>query len=234
MRDEKITVSPASTCKRECSSRANRVRPEARSPWVPAARIKTSFRGNALTSSGGIKRLSIGGISPSARAVSVCLLTDMPSRQTLRPCSRAIRNAALNRNALEEKVATTTRFGDRAIHSSSAASASRSIRECPSTSAPVESLSRRRTPWLPTSSKRARSKRCPSQGFDSILKSPVCTTVPTGVSRMSPVASAIEWWTAKRSTEMDPICSRLPAGLTRRSTPLSRCSARRSSMRAAA
>jgi len=34
----------------------------------------------------------------------------------LRPCSLAIRNAALNRKAFDENVATTTRCGDRAIH----------------------------------------------------------------------------------------------------------------------
>ena len=54
---------------------------------------------------------------------------------------------------------------------------------CPSLSASVESESNSRTPSAPAKLRRAgKSVPTPSEGNSSILKSPVCTTFPTGVS----------------------------------------------------
>ena len=57
----------------------------------------------------------------------------------------------------------------------------RSEGEKPSRSTLVESHSRANTPLLPKAPNRARSIMLPEIGVESILKSPVMTTTPTGV-----------------------------------------------------
>ena len=55
-----------------------------------------------------------------------------------------------------------------------------------------------------------KSESLPSTGVWSNLKSPVWTTVPTGVRRAMPIASGIEWPIRKGTTVNGPIGSSSP------------------------
>ena len=55
---------------------------------------------------------------------------------------------------------------------------------------------------------------CPITGVWSILKSPVCTTGPSGVSMIIPAESGIECETEKNSTERSPIEITWPGSTT--------------------
>lgn len=57
----------------------------------------------------------------------------------------------------------------------------------------VESLISASRPFLPSSPMRTRSIISPETGVRSILKSPVCRMVPSGVVMASATESAIEW-----------------------------------------
>ena len=65
----------------------------------------------------------------------------------------------------------------------------------------------------------------PSTGVKSTLKSPVCTTVPTGVWMASAQAPAMEWFTLMNSMRNAPSCMRSPGSTTFICTPsMWRCS----------
>ncbi len=55
-----------------------------------------------------------------------------------------------------------------------------------------------------------RSARCPSGGVRSNLKSPVVTTVPTGVRMAKPSPSGIEWFTRKGVIVKTPTLTSTP------------------------
>ena len=81
----------------------------------------------------------------------------------------------------------------------------------PGTSALVESTIARS---IPSSARRASPRRSvirPSRGSWSILKSPVCRTVPAEVRMPTAIASGMEWLTAKNSHSKGPSCSRWPS-----------------------
>ena len=80
----------------------------------------------------------------------------------------------------------------------------------PGRSTLVESASRASTPSLPSSPKRARSMTSPSMGVESILKSPVWTTVPMWVWMAKATESAMEWFTWWNSTLNFPARTVLP------------------------
>ena len=61
----------------------------------------------------------------------------------------------------------------------------------------------RSTPSSPSRAKPRRSVSRPSSGSWSILKSPVCSTVPAGVRMATASASGIEWLTATNSQSND-------------------------------
>ncbi len=82
---------------------------------------------------------------------------------------------------------------------------------CPGFSTFVESESKARTPLFPSSPNRARSIISPFTGVKSILKSPVCTTVPMGVFIARATASAIEWLTFINSISKAPSLNLSPA-----------------------
>ena len=63
----------------------------------------------------------------------------------------------------------------------------------PGRSTLVESLISASRPFLPSSPMRTRSIISPDTGVRSILKSPVCRMVPSGVVMASATESAIEW-----------------------------------------
>ncbi len=80
----------------------------------------------------------------------------------------------------------------------------------PGTSALVESTRKRSTPSSPSRAKARRSVSRPSSGSWSILKSPVCSSVPAGVRIATASASGIEWLTATNSQSKRPELLALP------------------------
>ena len=81
----------------------------------------------------------------------------------------------------------------------------------PGTSALVESTIARS---IPSSARRAIPRRSvirPSRGSWSILKSPVCSTVPAAVRMPTAIASGMEWLTAKNWQSKAPSRSRWPS-----------------------
>ena len=81
----------------------------------------------------------------------------------------------------------------------------------PGTSALVESTRKRSMPSSPRRAKARRSVRRPSSGSWSILKSPVCSTVPAAVLIATASASGMEWLTAKNSRPNSSSCMRSPS-----------------------
>ncbi len=100
---------------------------------------------------------------------------------------------------------------------------SRSERTMPGTSALVESESSRSTPSPPSRANPARSVSRPSSGSWSILKSPVCSTMPAGVLIATAIASGIEWFTAKNSRSKGPNVCVVPS-FTSIASGVRRCS----------
>ena len=94
----------------------------------------------------------------------------------------------------------------------------------PGTSALVESVRNRSTPASPSRANARRSVIRPSRGSWSILKSPVCRTVPAPVRIATARASGMEWLTATNSSSNGPkvICS--PSATTCCTVFFSRCS----------
>ena len=82
----------------------------------------------------------------------------------------------------------------------------------PGTSALVESTMNRSTPSSPSRAKARRSVMRPSSGSWSILKSPVCSTMPAGVRIATASASGIEWLTATNSRSKGPNAHRVALG----------------------
>ena len=74
----------------------------------------------------------------------------------------------------------------------------------PGVSALVESGMNRSTPSSARRAKPRRSVMRPSRGSWSILKSPVCRTVPAEVRRATAKPSGMEWLTAKNSSSKFP------------------------------
>ncbi|MEJ7755030.1 MAG: hypothetical protein WKF83_00705 [Nocardioidaceae bacterium] len=74
----------------------------------------------------------------------------------------------------------------------------------PGTSALVESTRNRSTPCSPSRANARRSVIRPSSGSWSILKSPVCSTMPAPVRIATASASGIEWLTATNSQSNGP------------------------------
>jgi hypothetical protein len=81
----------------------------------------------------------------------------------------------------------------------------------------------RSTPFSPRRANARRSVIRPSSGSWSILKSPVCSTVPAGVVTATARASGMEWFTATNSHENAPTCSVWPS-FTARVSGVMRCS----------
>ena len=121
------------------------------------------------------------------------------------------------------KLETISRCDARAKTSSRTGPMLRSGVTKPGTSALVESDSSRSMPARPSRAKAPRSVRTPSSGNWSILKSPVCTSVPAGVCTATASASGIEWLTETNSQWNGPATWSSPAA-TSTSTGSIRCS----------
>ena len=94
----------------------------------------------------------------------------------------------------------------------------------PGTSAFVESVRNRSTPSSPSRAKERRSVIRPSSGSWSILKSPVCRTIPAPVRMATASASGMEWLTATNSRSHGPMLIRSPSVTMFCTTSLMRCS----------
>ena len=82
----------------------------------------------------------------------------------------------------------------------------------------------RSTPSVPMRAKPLRSVMRPSRGSWSILKSPVCSTVPPTVRMKTARASGMEWLTAKNSRSKLPMRARSPSVITSSAVLRMRCS----------
>ena len=94
----------------------------------------------------------------------------------------------------------------------------------PGISALVESVRKRSTPSSPSRANARRSVIRPSSGSWSILKSPVCSTMPAPVRIATASASGIEWLTATNSSSKGPNVIRSPSLTTWCTVSRSRCS----------
>ena len=121
------------------------------------------------------------------------------------------------------KLETMTRRGAVRKTCSIAGVRSRSEVVKPGTSALVESVMKRSTPSSPSRAKPRRSVIRPSRGNWSILKSPVCRTMPARVRIATASPSGIEWLTATNSQSKGARSIRSPS-LTSRSSGRIRCS----------
>ena len=157
---------------------------------------------------------------------------DRPTSATRRPCRCAVSSTCWTRCTCEANDATITRRSAVANTESSTGVISRSDTVKPGTSALVESTMNKSTPASPSRAKARRSVIRPSSGNWSILKSPVCSTVPAEVVTATAIASGIEWLTAMNSHPNGPSCSVCPSrtasviGVIRCSLSLASTSAR--------
>ena len=151
---------------------------------------------------------------------------------TLRPAFSAASSTCCTRCTWEEKQATMIRRSACRNTLSIAEEMSRSGVVKPGTSALVESVRKRSMPSSPSRANARRSVSRPSRGSWSILKSPVCSSVPPEVRTATASASGIEWLTATNSQSKTPSFSRSPSrtprvyGLMRCSLSLASTSAR--------
>ncbi len=109
------------------------------------------------------------------------------------------------------KLETITRRGAVRITCSIAGFSSRSEVVKPGTSALVESVRKRSTPSSPRRAKARRSVIRSSRGNWSILKSPVCSTIPALVRIATARPSGMEWLTATNSQSKGPNVRRSPS-----------------------
>ena len=129
------------------------------------------------------------------------------------------------------KLETMTRRG--AVRNTSWIAGARSASDVvkPGTSALVESVRNRSTPSSPNRANARRSVIRPSSGNWSILKSPVCSTMPAPVRMATASPSGMEWLTAANSQSKTPNGSRSPS-FTSTVVGLMRCSFSLASMKA--
>ena len=131
---------------------------------------------------------------------------ERPTKATRRPCSWAASRICWMRCTWLAKLATMIRFwalGEDRVAGRWRCRA-RAVTK-PGTSALVESDSSRSMPSSPSRAKARRSVSRPSSGSWSILKSPVCTTMPAGVRMATARASGMEWLTATNSQSKGPM-----------------------------
>ncbi len=107
---------------------------------------------------------------------------------------------------------TATRAGADAINCASVRATSASEGERPSRTALVESPMTASTPSSPSRRSLASSVGWPTTGVGSSFQSPVCSTLPCGVRRISALDSGIECAIETSSMSNGPTLKRLPSG----------------------
>ena len=153
----------------------------------------------------------------SRRAAATEFCIDRPRNVTTRPSAIAASTICWIRWMWLEKHAATTIPGAFATMSRRIGPTLRSLMLCPGSSAFVESDSKTCTPRPASSANPWRSVANPSIGVGSSLKSPVCSTVPEGVSTATASPSGIEWVTWRNRIENPSISSEPPGSATIRS-----------------
>ena len=148
---------------------------------------------------------------------------ERPTKATLRPWWCAASRTCWMRCTWLAKLETMIRRGAVRKTSSIAGVRSRSEVVNPGTSALVESIRNRSTPSSPSRANARRSVIRPSSGNWSILKSPVCSTIPAGVRMATARPSGMEWLTATNSQSKAPNALRSPSA-TSPVTGVIRCS----------
>ncbi|OUE32301.1 hypothetical protein BFL35_00660 [Clavibacter michiganensis] len=148
---------------------------------------------------------------------------ERPTNETLRPYCSAESSTCWIRCTWLAKLETTMRLG--AVRNTFSMAGVRSFSAVvkPGTSALVESVRKRSTPSSPRRAKAPRSVRRRSMGNWSILKSPVCRTMPAPVRIATARPSGMEWFTATNSRSNLPMVMRSPS-FTWRVTGLILCS----------
>ena len=141
---------------------------------------------------------------------------ERPTKATLRPWACDMSSTCWMRCTWLAKLETMMRRGAVRKTCSIAGARSRSGMVKPGTSALVESVRNRSTPSSPRRAKPRRSVIRLSSGNWSILKSPVCRTMPAFVRMATARPSGIEWLTARNSQSKAPRTLRSPS-LTSRS-----------------
>ena len=147
----------------------------------------------------------------SSAATCMFLTMDLPTRATLRLWATAEFNTCWTLWTWEEKLAITTFPLVLEITSSITGPMSFSRGVKPGTSALVESTINRSKPSAPSLAKAAKSVRRLSKGNWSILKSPVCRTVPAAVLITTASASGMLWFTAMNSKLKGFTCCESPS-----------------------
>src|SRR6266545_5318053 len=161
---------------------------------------------------------------PRSRATPMLRTIDRPTYATLRRCLTAASITCWTRCTWEAKQATMTRCFELANTRSSTGEISRSRVVKPGTSELVESTQNRSTPSSPSRANARRSVIRLSSGSWSILKSPVCSTIPAPVRIATTSASGIEWFTATNSHSNGPKVMTSPSLTTICGTLRCRCS----------
>src|SRR5919199_1231350 len=181
------------------------------SPWEPVHMRTTRSSGRSSTSLMSTRRPSGTVRYPRSRATPMLRTIERPTSATLRPCAAAASSTCCTLCTCEAKLATMMRRLACANTRSSTGAISRSEIVKPGTSALVESTMNRSTPASPSRANARRSVSRPSSGSWSILKSPVCSTVPAEVRTATARASGIEWLTATNSHSNGPNRSTCPS-----------------------
>ena len=179
-----------------CSRLAIRLSADSGSPWEPVQISITRLDGSCSASLRSTRTPSGTLSRPRSRAICMLRTIERPTSATCRPDSTAASSTCCTRCTWLAKQATMTRPVARVMTSATTLPTSRSLGMKPGTSALVESDSSRSTPSSPSREKPGRSVIRPSSGVWSILKSPVCSTVPPEVRSATARASGIEWLTA--------------------------------------
>jgi len=181
-RAEITTVSPGPTDTSRCPSTLISESAERGSPWLPATNRAIPAAGYSATAVEGSVAEGGSRSAPSSSATSTLSTIRLPTKDTERPAAIARSATRWMRGIAVAKHETRTRPGVRAKTSRNAGTTSSSPPVRPRSSTFVLSASSARIPRSPQADSAARSVRSGSGAVGSILKSPLASTTPAGVS----------------------------------------------------
>ena len=212
---DRITVSSAPVVTSECAPPAICDSAAPGSPWLPVQTMQTSSVLKRSSCSTPNSARSGTSSTPSWRAMRTLFTIERPTGTTTRPSDMAASQICWTRCRWLAKQLTISRRSGRSLNSRrSVAPISVSDALRPGRSALVESAISRAMPSSPSPRRRSRSVSRPSTGEGSILKSPVCTSAPTGVCSTMHRLWGTEWVIGSASTSNGPILRRSPSPMT--------------------
>ncbi len=203
-------VSSSSSLTYLCRSWAMSDRAANGSPWLPVVMRSWWSAGSRSSSSMSSRAWSGTSRTSSDIPTSVLRCMDRPKKAICLPAAIPASAICWIRWMWEAKQAAMTRPGASSMMSRIGSPRDRSDGTNPGTSAFVESASSRRTPRRPSSAKAGRSVGRPSIGVGSSLKSPECSTIPSGVSKATAAASGTEWLTGMNEKPNGPCLRHSP------------------------